>query len=648
MKDDNEVKNEEIVENTGTSDNAPNIDSTVDNGVSNEAKDTGNDANAANGGNASNAGSENKAKNAVDNKKKEKTEHGKKDKKDKKSKKDKSDKKSNKTTKTTKTTKNSKNKDDKKTKDDKKSKETKKPEASKSSDKKSSESSNKKKIIAGVACIVVVAGVVSAVALYNNKSAETNSEAKAEANSTQAENVVQNDEQVKPDSTEQSGDLASVSKVDTSKPWVYNANYSDGKKSKTITNNTGKTYNSADELIVPYINIKSEYANYINSEIKNLFETNYNAFGGTNAEMEITEGYLPQISYEYAVSNNVLSVVITKGLGIVNGDASVEYDIYNFNLTTLNKASLSDLLKETGFETENELKECVETTITNEVNAGNLVREDIDLDYNLSYLDKNSLFNILVTSPAGGATPIIIRKGITENQTNTNSNTNMNSDTNVTTEVPKSKYETGSFYFYAPTSWDCKINETPNSTYHVDSGDEYYEISGKVNGQYKKAFSIVISKDTSYSQLSWQNIGKYSDGKYIYFFQNFVCTDYDGNNYTDADYKFEEEIHDAFASLNVKYMVMNEFGSADTMKTLEGKYFFHGEPGTSSKSFVYYINNGNLCRTDLSDGFPTEILANNVSKLYYNSSDHKIHATSESDNFVSDIISNDDSIEYDI
>lgn len=620
MKDDNEVKKEEIVENTGTADDGLNID----NGVSNEAKDTGNGANA---------GSENKAENAVDNKKKEKTEHGKKDKKNKKSKKDKSDK-SNKTPKTTKTTKTTKNKDDKKSK--------KTTGASKSSDKKSSESSNKKKIIAGVACIVVVAGVVSAVALYNKKSAETNSESKVGASSTQAENVVQNNEQVEPNSTEQSGDLASVSKVDTSKPWVYNANYSDGKDSKTITNNTGKTYNSADELIVPYINIKSEYANYINSEIKNLFESNYNAFGGANAEKEITEGYLPQISYEYAVLNNVLSVVITKNIGIVDGDASVEYDIYNFNLTTLNKASLSDLFTEAGFETEDELKECVETTITNEVNAGNLVKEDVDLDYNLSYLDKNSLFNILVTNSTGRANPIIINKGITENKTN------MNSDTNVTTEVPKSKYETSSFYFYAPTSWDCKINDTANSTYHVSSDDEYYEISGKVNGQYKKAFSIVISKDTSYSELSWQNIGKYSDGKYIYFLQDFVCTDYEGNNYTEADYKFEKEVYDAFASLNVKYMVMNEFGSADTMKTLEGKYFFHGEPGTSSKSFVYYINNGNLCKTDLSDGFPTEILANNVSKLYYNSSDHKIHATSESDNFVSDIISNDDSIEYDI
>ena len=519
--------------------------------------------------------------------------------------------------------------------------------------------SNKKKIIAGVACVVVIAGVITGVVLYNQKSSENTSKTAAETGNTvtQYENSVQKTEENNANKDEVT---KSTPKVDESKPWVYNSNYGDGREPKTITNNTGKIYSSTDELIVPYININSEYANYINSELKNIFEENYNSFGGANDEKEILEGYLPQISYEYAVADNVLSVVITKHYGIINGDSAVEYEIYNFNLTTLNKASLSDLYKQSGFESEDELKSCAQAAIENEVASGNLLDGDAELNFSLCYLDKNSNLNMLVKYPTANMGPIVIRKGSGITSQANNVETIMNTEnaeyesptadglsvkiTDVPSTANKSKKEESSFYFYAPNSWDCEIDLIENSSYKINSNDEYYEIRGKVNGEYKLAFSILLSNSTSYFNSSWVNIGKYSDGKYIYQMQNFVCRD---SSYTDDDYKFENEVTEALDSLMIKYVVMNEYGSADTMKTLEGKYFFQGEPETSARGSIYYIKNGNLCRTELSDGFHTEILAGSVASLYYNSTDNKIHATAQG-SFTNRISTEDNGIVYDI
>lgn len=203
---------------------------------------------------------------------------------------------------------------------------------------------------------------------------------------------------------------------------------------------------------------------------------------------------------------------------------------------------------------------------------------------------------------------------------------NNNTVTNTVVNNEKVKIENDNFYFTVPASWNCTIEKVDNSSYKVNSDDEYYEIYGNLNGEKKIAFSIMISNDTSYNESDWMNIGHVTDGRNIYAMRRFICRDNDGNNYTAADYKFEEESDEAREGLKVKYIVKNEFGEADTTKVLEGQYFIRGEAGSSARSYVYYIKDGNLLRTSLTDDFKTEVLANKAENAYTTiPSDQKIH-----------------------
>ena len=228
---------------------------------------------------------------------------------------------------------------------------------------------------------------------------------------------------------------------------------------------------------------------------------------------------------------------------------------------------------------------------------------------------------------------------------NSNNNNGKAEENTEITNISKIKYEQDSFYFYAPENWKCKIQKITNSQYKVNSDDEYYEITGYVNGKEEIAFSIMITSDTSYDNSSWINIGQYNNDKYIYEMQRFICRDNDGNSYNNADYKFEKEVVEALNTLTIKYKITNEYGSANASKTLEGKYFIKGEVGTSARSYIYYIKDGNLCRTSLTDGFSTDILANYTKSLYL-SNDGKIHAYPQGNTFMNNIAQEDDNIVY--
>ncbi len=236
---------------------------------------------------------------------------------------------------------------------------------------------------------------------------------------------------------------------------------------------------------------------------------------------------------------------------------------------------------------------------------------------------------------------------LNENNSNSLNNTSQNqtSTNNKQTNTSKVKYEKDSFYFYAPESWNCKIQEVDNKQYKLNSDDKYYEITGNVNGKEEIAFSIMITSDTSYDESSWVNIGQYNGEKYIYNMQRFVCRDNDGINHNDSDYKFEKEVADVMETLTVKYKVTNEFGSANATKVLEGKFFIRGEAGTSAKSYIYYIKDGNVCRTSLTDGFSTDILANYAKSMNI-SNDGKIHVYPQGNSFMNNIAQEDDYVVY--
>lgn len=271
-----------------------------------------------------------------------------------------------------------------------------------------------KKIIAGVACVVVVAGVITGVALNREKI----------FNKTDNNNDNSTISQSTNNSTEQNNttDTKTTQKIDESRPWVYDADYGYNKPAKTITNNLGTVYNSTDELIVPYINVNSEYAKSVNEELKILFEKEYNAFGGAYPDLQISEGYLPKIQYQFSAYNDILSLYVQKFTSIINGDGSVKYYTYNINLKTLEKASLADVYTAAGFSSEDYFKESVENTVANEIAEGNLVEEDVKLDYKLFFLDKNKVFNLVLTSPSGNPGAYRIVPG-TEKKTSTSNQT---------------------------------------------------------------------------------------------------------------------------------------------------------------------------------------------------------------------------------
>lgn len=151
-------------------------------------------------------------------------------------------------------------------------------------------------------------------------------------------------------------------KIDESKDWVYDADYL--KENKKIYQDSAKTeeyaVNSNKDLIVPYININSEYAKTVNENIKALYDDYYSKYGTEyknpyNKESKEYNHYV--LEYDKYVNDNILSIVITLSEvpvivdGGAGGGTFTKYT-YNFNLDTLNEATLNDMAIKCGFESE--------------------------------------------------------------------------------------------------------------------------------------------------------------------------------------------------------------------------------------------------------------------------------------------------------
>ena len=132
-------------------------------------------------------------------------------------------------------------------------------------------------------------------------------------------------------------------KIDESKDWVYDAEYVKDKENKVVDG----YYNSNKELVVPYININSKDAEEANKQIEAIFEEIYSKYGEKNSEKV---RILYQSKYEWYENENILSVVINVVDSVVNGGAGTsKLYIYNFNLDTLNNATLDEMSKVCGF-----------------------------------------------------------------------------------------------------------------------------------------------------------------------------------------------------------------------------------------------------------------------------------------------------------
>ena len=193
-------------------------------------------------------------------------------------------------------------------------------------------------------------------------------------------------------------------KIDNTKEWVYDADY--GFENKVLKDPWGTaTFNSKDMLIVPYININSEYANSINKEIKELYEREYADFAKT-AERNLV---WINIKYEYFYNDDILSVVIWKKKGLMNAGVSNTFTTYNINLKTLNKATLEDCYKAAGYTSKEQLDLSIETTISNEIKNEHLL-SDVTWNYDELFIDKDGKVNLVVPSPPGDIKYVTIEK----------------------------------------------------------------------------------------------------------------------------------------------------------------------------------------------------------------------------------------------
>ena len=193
-------------------------------------------------------------------------------------------------------------------------------------------------------------------------------------------------------------------KVNETKEWVYDADY--GFDNKVLKNqyNDREVFYSNEELIAPYININSKYADIVNNEIKEMYIDEYNKFANIGYGR-----YYSNIKYSYFYNDDVLSVTIINKTGLLDAGAKLKYTIYNFNLNTLDKASLEDCYKAAGYASKEQLDLSIETTISNEIKNEHLL-SDVTWNYDELFIDKDSKINLVVPSPSGNIKHVTIEK----------------------------------------------------------------------------------------------------------------------------------------------------------------------------------------------------------------------------------------------
>lgn len=148
-----------------------------------------------------------------------------------------------------------------------------------------------------------------------------------------------------------------IPKLDNTKDWVYDAEYTKNVTADSYSTNF-ETYYSKD-IVVPYININSSYANSSNNDIKNIFD---DAIKTYNNGVNDKTTYVDECSYKKYINNNSLSIILTYGIGATNV-VSPKYYTYNFDLKTGEQLSYEKIYSIAEFNSNN-IDSKVENAIT--------------------------------------------------------------------------------------------------------------------------------------------------------------------------------------------------------------------------------------------------------------------------------------------
>lgn len=131
--------------------------------------------------------------------------------------------------------------------------------------------------------------------------------------------------------------------IDDTKELVYDAEY----EKNVIADSYSTRFNTyySKDIVVPFINIDSTYANDSNNEIKSVFEDaikNYN--NGVNDKMT----YVDECGYIKYINDDSLSVILTYGVGATDV-VRPDYYTYNINLNTGEQLSYQEAYRAAGF-----------------------------------------------------------------------------------------------------------------------------------------------------------------------------------------------------------------------------------------------------------------------------------------------------------
>ena len=146
-------------------------------------------------------------------------------------------------------------------------------------------------------------------------------------------------------------------KIDYNRDFVYDAGYHYDNKYKEYDYCDGTTYTHdgfdvlvcdkgsmrLSNLIVPYINIKSNDAYRVNRELKSLYEEYASRFDSFYEDLDGNSGS-EVLNYYSFLSDKVLSVVIIYGYQITDV-LYPDYKVYNFDLSTGDLIDYDDLIK---------------------------------------------------------------------------------------------------------------------------------------------------------------------------------------------------------------------------------------------------------------------------------------------------------------
>ncbi len=149
-----------------------------------------------------------------------------------------------------------------------------------------------------------------------------------------------------------------VSKLDDTKDWVYDAEYTKNVTADSYLTYFVETYYAKD-IVVPYINVNSSYANTANSDIKKVFDDAIESYNdGVSDKMT----YVDECGYKKYVTDNTLSVILTYGVGATDV-VHPKYYTYNIDLKTGNQLSYEEVYNIAGLSSSN-IDSKVENAIT--------------------------------------------------------------------------------------------------------------------------------------------------------------------------------------------------------------------------------------------------------------------------------------------